>query len=189
MKKFFLILLISLFSISGKTYSQQLPEINQKISYRLSDKKSPLKDKGLPSSGASVGFNLGLGIIEGEAAFAIGAFAELKASDFAFVPQANYWNGSNKSDFELAGLARFYLSKKSLVPYLDGGLGVNFYNSEKQDLTKLSILIGGGIELTNLGTAFNLIFDGKYKLIINDSGGLGNLSCFIFTAGMKFPFK
>ena len=189
MKKKFFILLLILTSVSVKSYSQSLPELNQKITLRLTDKKSPLKDKGLPSSGASVGFNLGLGIIESEVAFAIGAFAELKANDFAFVPQANYWNGSNQSNFELAGLARFYLSKKNLIPYLDGGLGVNFYNSDTDDFTKLSILIGGGVELTNLGTSFNLLFDGKYKLIINDSGGKGNLSCFIFTVGMKFPFK
>lgn len=189
MKKKIILLLFILFFYSGISYSQFLPESNPIKSLKLSEKKSPLKDKGLPSSGASVGFNLGLGIIESQAAFAIGAFAELKAHDFAFVPQANYWNGSNQSDFELAGLARFYLSQKKLIPYLDGGLGVNFYNSDKDDFTKLSILIGGGIELANLGTSFNLLFDGKYKLIINDSGGLGNLSCFIFTAGMKFPFR
>lgn len=184
-----ILLLLLLVSCSGISYAQLLPELNLISSLKLSEKKSPLKDKGLPSSGASVGFNLGFGIIESQAAFAIGAFAELKAHDFAFVPQANYWNGSNQSNFELAGLARFYLSQKNLIPYLDGGLGVNFYNSDKDDFTKLSILIGGGIELANLGTSFNLLFDGKYKLIINDSGNLGNLSCFIFTAGMKFPFK
>ncbi|MBK8551771.1 MAG: hypothetical protein IPL53_12190 [Ignavibacteria bacterium] len=187
MKKFFFIVTLLLAAFSNISYSQFLP--NLKLNHQSNNSaklKSPIKLNSLPSSGASVGFNLGFGIIESEVAFALGAFAELKADDFAFVPQANYWNGSDQSNFELAGLARFYLSKKRLIPYLDGGLGVNFYNSDKDDFTKLSIIAGGGVELTNLGTSFNLLFDGKYKLIVNDGG---NLSCFIFTVGMKFPFR
>ncbi len=181
-----MILSITTFLISNVSYSQYLTGTKQ--SYKLSDfnKKSPLRLNALPSSGASVGFNLGVGSIEGSVAFALGAFAELKARDISFVPQANYWNAENKSNFELAGLARFYLSQKVLIPYLDGGLGINFYNSTTDDFTKLSIIMGGGVELTDLGTSFNLLFDGKYKLIINDPG---NISCFIFTVGMKFPFN
>ncbi|HMR39930.1 MAG TPA: hypothetical protein PKA90_05820 [Ignavibacteria bacterium] len=138
------------------------------------------------SSGAYGGFNVGLALIEGQAGFAIGAFAELGNGKTSFVPQANYWNTSDGSNFELAGLARFMLGKTGPKPYIDGGLGVNFYNSDTLDFTKLSIIIGGGIELDNVSSSFTLLFDGKYKLIINDPG---NLSCFIFTAGMKFPFE
>ncbi len=138
------------------------------------------------SPGASGGFNLGVGSVEGEVAFAIGAFAEIKARDISFVPQANYWKAKNQNNFELAGLIRFFLSRKYISPYIDGGLGVNFYNSEKNDFTKLSILAGGGVELTNVSSTFSLLFDGKYKLIVNDGG---NISTFIFTAGMKFPFR
>lgn len=186
MKKLLSALTITLLLISSISYSQNLTEYKPVLKLNESKKKSLLKINALPSSGASVGFNLGVGSIEGSVAFAIGAFAELKARDVSFVPQANYWNASNQSNFELAGLARFYLSQKALIPYLDGGVGINFYNSNVNDFTKLSILIGGGIELTDLGTSFNLLFDGKYKLIINDPG---NISCFIFTVGMKFPFK
>jgi len=156
--------------------------------YKLSIKEETkeIQIPPLPSSGAAVGFNLGLASIEGKVGFAVGAFAELKTGGFSFVPQANYWSEDKQSNFELAGLARFYLSPQVLMPYIDGGLGVNFYNSDKENFSKLSILFGGGVELTNLGTSFNLIFDGKYKLIINDQN---NISCFVFTAGMKFPFK
>jgi hypothetical protein len=138
------------------------------------------------SSGAFGGFNIGLALIEGQAGLAIGAFAELGNGKTSFVPQANYWNTSDASNFELAGLARFMFDSKGPKPYIDGGLGVNFYNSDSLDFTKLSIIIGGGIELDNISSSFILMFDGKYKLIINDPG---NLSCFIFTAGMKFPFE
>lgn len=186
MKKIFYFNILFFLIFTNISFSQFLPSADQNNLSNVNKKKSPLKTASLPSSGSGVGFNLGVGSIEGSVAFAIGVFAELKANDFAFVPQANYWNASNESNFELAGLARFYLSKKNLIPYLDGGLGVNFYNSDKNDFTKLSIIAGGGVELTNLGTSFNLLFDGKYKLIVNDGG---NLSCFIFTVGMKFPFR
>ncbi|MEO8209238.1 MAG: hypothetical protein ABI840_01655 [bacterium] len=183
MKKILFVLTLIIF-ISNISYSQYLSESNslKKISF----KNSSLKINSIPSSGAAVGFNLGFGFIESDGAFAIGAFAELRSNGISFVPQANYWNAKNQSNFELAGLARFYLVKKLVAPYLDGGLGVNFYNSDTDDFTKLSIVAGGGVQLANLGTSFNLLFDGKYKLIINDGG---NISCFIFTVGMKFPFR
>lgn len=186
MKKTIFVLSFLTLWISNISYSQYLTDSKEFKKLTLNEKKSPLKTNAIPSSGASIGFNLGVASIEGEVGFAIGAFAELKAKDISFVPQANYWNVNKQSNFELAGLARFYLAQKTLVPYLDGGLGINFYNSDKNDFTKLSLIVGGGIELTNLGPSFNLLLDGKYKLIINDKG---NLSCFIFTAGMKFPLK
>ncbi|MDQ3019746.1 MAG: hypothetical protein M3R36_04135 [Bacteroidota bacterium] len=186
MKKIFFVLTFLIIFCSNISYSQFLSKSNNLKNLNLTKPNFPLILNPISSSGASVGFNLGFGFIESDGAFAIGAFAELKARDISFVPQANFWNAKNQSNFELAGLARFYLSKKSVVPYIDGGLGVNFYNSDTNDFTKLSILAGGGVELANLGTSFKLLFDGKYKLIINDGG---NISCFIFTAGMKFPFK
>ncbi|MDQ3193995.1 MAG: hypothetical protein M3P82_03235, partial [Bacteroidota bacterium] len=139
-----------------------------------------------PSSGASGGFNVGVGSVEGEVAFAIGAFAEIRGREISFIPQANYWKAKKQNNFELAGLIRFHFSRKSFSPYIDGGLGMNFYNSQTREFTKLSILAGGGIELSHISNSFNVLFDGKYKLIVNDGG---NISTFIFTAGMKFPFK
>jgi len=184
-----IIVALSILALSSNiSFSQYLAPVKSLKQLTFNENKYISNLSALPSTGASVGFNLGVASIEGEVGFAIGAFAELKSGGISFVPQANYWNAKNQSNFELAGLARFYLAEaaKNLTPYLDGGLGVNFYNSEKTDFTKLSLLVGGGVELRNLGTSFNLLFDGKYKLIINDGG---NISCFVFTAGMKFPFK
>lgn len=189
MKKHLIVFILLSVLYTSKTFSQysfnlepyKLNSESKKVSELIPDTKK--------SSGAYGGFNMGLALIEGQAGFAIGAFAELGNGKTSFVPQANYWNTSGASNFELAGLARFMLGKTGPKPYIDGGLGVNFYNSDSLDFTKLSIIIGGGIELDNISSSFVLVFDGKYKLIINDSGNLGNLSCFIFTAGMKFPFE
>lgn len=175
---------------SQAQYITQLKGINSSVRTETAFLKSSenllSKRKGLPSTGASVGYNIGLASIEGNVGFAIGAFAEINAGGFSFLPQANYWNSKDQNNFELAGLARFYLSPAVVRPYLDGGLGVNFLNIDKTNTTKLGLDIGGGVELKNVGTSFNLLFDGKYKLIIRDRG---NVSCFVFTAGMKFPFK
>ena len=158
-----------------------------KSDYSLKNLKSINKGiNSVSSSGAKVGFNTGVASIEGSVGFAIGAFAELGTGSFSFIPQANYWTASQQNNFELAGLARFYLAKTPAIPYLDGGLGINFFNQESSNVTKLSIDVGGGVEMTNVGTSFGLLFDGKYKLIIRDQG---NVSCFIFTVGMNFPLK
>lgn len=193
MKKLILVFALILLLSSENSQAQYLSQYknfkdtdNKENSYSSSSENFLSKSKGLPSTGASVGFNLGLASIEAKVGFAIGAFAEINAGGFSFLPQANYWNAGDQNNFELAGLARFYLSPAVVRPYLDGGLGVNFLNTEKTNTTKLGLDIGGGVEMTNIGTSFNLIFDGKYKLIIKDNG---NLSCFVFTAGMKFPFK
>ena len=185
MKKIFCLIILTVLSASNFSFAQYLSQsnkLNLQKTYRLNSITTTAPP---PTSGASGGFNIGIGAVEGNVAFAIGVFAELKARDISFVPQANYWKAENQNNFELAGLIRFYLSKKAINPYIDGGLGVNFYNSEKNDFTKLSILAGGGIEMTNVSSTFNLLFDGKYKLIVSDGG---NISTFIFTAGMKFPF-
>ena len=193
MKKIILVfsLFISLYaSNSNAQYlikSKNIFRTDRKEQFNLSSDRSNLsKTNVIPSTGASVGFNLGVASIEGTVGFAIGAFAELNAGGFSFLPQANYWSAKDMNNFELAGLARFYLSPAVIRPYLDGGLGVNFLNSEKSNTTKLGLDIGGGVEMTNIGTSFNLVFDGKYKLILKANG---NVSCFVFTAGMKFPLK
>ena len=183
-KTLFSFLLI--FTINS-VFAQDIPEIKSLNNFNLkSNLKSDKTLSPIPASGGSMGFNTGMAIIEGNVGFAIGAFAELKAGTVSFVPQANYWNASEQNNFELAGLARFYLSKTTLQPYIDGGLGINFFNQENTNVTKLSIDIGGGVDIQQFGDSFSLLFDGKYKLIIRDPG---NVSCFIFTAGMRFPFK
>jgi hypothetical protein len=143
-------------------------------------------DINIASGNASIGINGGFAVIEESLGVALGAFVEFKSKDFSFVPQANYWRVSKSSNFELAGLGRIYLSPSRVTPYLDGGLGINFYSTEaagKSDFTKLGLIFGGGVELSNLGTSFSLLFDGKYKLIVRDGG---NISGVVITAGMRF---
>lgn len=184
LKIFFLTLLV--LTVYNSSFSQYLSDLQTSPLTLMNKKQSPLKGNALPGPSVSMGFNMGAAVIEGTVGFAIGAFAELGAKGITFVPQANYWTAKGQNNFELAGLARFSLGEKPLIPYIDGGLGVNFYNSDAVDFTKLSLIAGGGVEMTNVSSTFNLLFDGKYKLIVSDSG---NLSCFIFTVGMKFPFK
>lgn len=186
MKKFTTAFILLFLFISDYSSADFIPEIKSLKQITALEKKTDFNMSTSKSGGASGGFNLGMAIIESEVGFAIGAFAELDAGGIAFQPQANYWKAGDQNNFEIAGLIRKYLGKKDLIPYIDGGLGVNFYNSDESDFTKLSIIIGGGIELTEISPSFSLLFDGKYKLIVNDPG---NISCFIFTAGMKFPFK
>jgi hypothetical protein len=187
LKKYLIVFILLSIFYTSKSYSQFSVNL-EPYKYNSGSKKiSKLKQDNKKSSGAYGGFNLGLAIIEGQAGFAIGAFAELGNGKASFVPQTNYWTTSEASNFELCGLGRFMLGKTGPKPYIDGGLGVNFYNSDSVDFTKLSIIFGGGIELDNVSSSFTLLFDAKYKLVISDDPG--NLSCFIFTAGMKFPFE
>lgn len=142
--------------------------------------------------GVKLGAHAGMAFIEDSNGFAIGVFAEIGQGSFSVVPQANYWKIDNTNNFEISGLARLRLSSdRRLEPYVDGGLGVNFYDNGTDNLTKLGIAVGGGIELYGIGENYNLIFDVKYKIIINDSENngvkTGNISGFILTAGIAFP--
>jgi len=80
-----------------------------------------------------------------------------------------------------------------MEPYLDGGIGINFYDDDFEDesgnkvnnnVTLLGIDVGGGLELKNVGTNFSILLDAKYKIIINDPG---NIKGFVITGGLKFP--
>lgn len=136
----------------------------------------------------SLGFNAGFALIEDNTGLAIGAFAELQGDGFAFVPQANYWKIEKTNNFELAALMRLKLSSVGLMPYVDGGLGINFYSNKDidEEFTKLGIAVGGGLELANFGQNYSLMFDAKYKIIINDPG---NIDGYVITAGLKFPLQ
>ncbi|MBK6878596.1 MAG: hypothetical protein IPG99_19725 [Ignavibacteria bacterium] len=73
----------------------------------------------------------------------------------------------------------------AVAPYVNFGLGVNFYDSDSLNFTKGSLIAGTGLEFKNISKSFNLFVDAKYKLIASSTG---NIPCFIFTAGLKFPF-
>jgi hypothetical protein len=191
LKKIFFAFLLSLFSFSS-AFPQFLQEdlSLKKISQmnKSSQRMESSKDINLTGGKASLGINAGFAVIEENVGIALGAFVEFKSTNFSFVPQANYWRVSKASNFELAGLGRIYLSPSTVIPYLDGGLGINFYTSDVPggDFTKLGIIFGGGVELANVGTSFSILFDGKYKLIIRDGG---NISGVVVTAGMRFGLQ
>lgn len=141
--------------------------------------------------GAGLGVNAGLAFMESNTGIAIGVFAELEAGSFAFVPQANYWQVKKENNFELTGLVRLKFTSPGLTPYVDGGIGINFYNNNnnpQNDLSfqKLGINVGGGVILKNITSSFDLVIDGKYKIIINNDEP-GNISGYTVTAGMRFP--
>ncbi len=181
-----------MFLISSSSYSQFIPEIKSLNQNYKTEKKDRADLNRISSKQSSIGFNGGVAAIDGKVGYAIGAFAEIKTGGIMFVPQMNYWNQEEQNNFEIDGIGRKYFGKKGAMPYVDGGLGVNFYNTyinSDVNLVKLSIILGAGIEFGKLGSSIVLLVDGKYKLIINDSYDLGNISCFIFTFGFKFPFK
>lgn len=180
------------FFITTDSFSQFIPEITSLNQISNLEKSSISDINKISSVGSSIGFNGGMAIIDGEVGYAIGAFAEVKLGNIMFVPQMNYWNQDQQNNFEIDAIGRKYFGGKGVSPYFDGGLGVNFYNTyinTDVNLVKLSLILGAGIEFGKLGSSIVLLVDGKYKLIINDSYDLGNISTFIITFGFKFPFK
>ena len=100
-------------------------------------------------------------------------FAEIKTETFSFVPQANFWKVGNNNNFEAAGLVRLRFKSASIEPYVDGGIGVNFYSYKdkdnvSQDFTKVGLDLGGGVDFLGIGTNFSIFIDGKYKIIVSD---------------------
>ncbi|HEX2788048.1 MAG TPA: hypothetical protein VHP32_09100 [Ignavibacteria bacterium] len=140
----------------------------------------------------SLGVNVGFANIEKGTGIALGLFAEVRLTDFSFVPQANYWKVNDMTNFELAAIARMRFKSVQIEPYIDGGLGLNFLtlnvppNNRSESITKLSIDVGGGIELLTISPSYSLIFDAKYKIIIKDEG---NIDGFVVTGGIKFPMN
>lgn len=155
-----------------------------------SNKKLMLVDPSLAKT--SLGVNVGFANIEKGTGIALGLFAEVRLTDFSFVPQANYWKVNDMTNFELAAIARMRFKSVQIEPYIDGGLGLNFLTlnvpplNSSESLTKLSIDVGGGIELLTISPSYSLIFDAKYKIIIKDEG---NIDGFVVTGGIKFPMS
>lgn len=144
------------------------------------DKKKP-KNKISPSAG----FNAGVASIDGQVGFTIGAMAELRSGQASVIPQITYWNADKQTNFELGIVSQFYLTSSAIAPYVDFGIGLNFYDSDSLNFTKSSLIAGAGLEFKNISKSFNLFVDGKYKLIASNTG---NIPCFLITAGLKFPF-
>lgn len=177
-------LLLSSFQISFAQYSE-IPDskLNNQLEIKTDINRTVLK--------GGLGVNAGLAFMESSTGLAVGVFAELEAGSFAFVPQANYWQVKKENNFELAALLRMKFPSLTIEPFVDGGIGINFYNNNETNnddsFQKLGVSVGGGVELKTVSTSFNLIIEGKYKIIINNDPP-GNISGYTVTAGMKFPF-
>ncbi|MBL7127659.1 MAG: hypothetical protein ISS16_01600 [Ignavibacteria bacterium] len=191
MKKIILLaftLIVIIFNIS---YSQFTSDPQRNIS--LQHNKLSKLDLGVTDGRVSLGFNAGIAVMNDNTGLAVGMFAEVKAESFSFVPQANYWKVNKANNFEIAGLMRLRFESVGIEPYVDGGIGINFYNDDAIDIngneindnvTKLGLDVGGGLELKNFSTSYTILLDVKYKIIINDPG---NIKGFVVTGGLKFP--
>ena len=183
MKKIILLTFTLLILIFNTSYSQFKSDLQRNNSL-LNNKLSNL-NLGVTAGRVSLGFNGGIAVMNDNTGLAVGMFAEVKAESFSFVPQANYWKVNKANNFEIAGLMRLRFESVGIEPYVDGGIGINFYNDEVVDnVTKLGIDVGGGLELKNFSTSFTVLLDVKYKIIINDPG---NIKGFVVTGGLKFP--
>ena len=174
---------VSFKDLHAQSYLQESStSFNDKFGLTLSDKdKKPAKSRINPSAG----FNAGVASIDGQVGFTFGTFAELRAGQVSFIPQITYWNADKQTNFEIGTVSQFYLTSTAFSPYVDFGLGINFYDSDTLSHTKASLIAGAGIELKNISKSFNIFIDGKYKLI---AANTGNIPCFLITAGIKFPF-
>lgn len=143
--------------------------------------KKPRKPKLYPSAG----FGLGVASIDGQVGFTFTALSEIRASQVSVLPQATYWNADKQTNFELGVVSQFYITSSPVAPYVDFGLGVNFYDSDTMSFTKASLIAGAGLEFKNFSKEFAFFVDFKYKLIASEQR---NIPCFLVTAGMKFPF-
>lgn len=139
-----------------------------------------------PSSRVDLGIGAGFSFFNNKTGFAVGMFSEIKLESFSIVPQANYWKIDNTSNFEMAGLVRYNIQTSSIKPYVDGGIGINFYDDKdkKESFTKLGVDVGGGLNFEGIFEKNILFVDAKYKIIISDTG---NKYGYTLTFGVKFP--
>ncbi|MCX7832733.1 MAG: hypothetical protein N2490_00775 [Ignavibacteria bacterium] len=178
-KKIFLIIVI-LYSFNSLTFGQSWISNFNNEKLALKTLITP------PSSKVDLGVGAGFSFFNNKTGFAVGMFSEIKLESFSIVPQANYWKIDNTSNFEMAGLVRYNIQTSSLKPYVDGGIGINFYDDKdkKESFTKLGVDVGGGLNFEGIFDKNIIFVDGKYKIIISDTG---NKYGYTLTFGIKFP--
>lgn len=177
-KKIFLV--IALLYLVNFLSNAQYIENNYKYN------KLSLKNLATPTSRVDLGIGAGFSFFNNKTGYAVGMFSEIKLESFSIVPQANYWKIDNTSNFEMAGLARLNFQTASIKPYVDGGIGVNFYDDKekKESFTKLGVDVGAGLNFEGIFEKNIIFVDGKYKIIISDTG---NKYGYTLIFGIKFP--
>jgi len=134
-----------------------------------------------------LGVGAGIAYFKNNSGLNIGLFAEIKTETFSFVPQANYWKVDDDNNFETAGLVRLRFKSASIEPYVDGGIGLNFYNYKDSlkntvNQTKVGLDLGGGLDFIGIGTNYSIFIDAKYKIIIGEP----NVTGYTLSGGIKF---
>jgi hypothetical protein len=153
-------------------------------------KTTPTHKQGV-SPQVFLGGGAGLAYFKSNSGLNLTLFAEVKTETFSFVPQANYWKVDDENNFEAAGLVRIRFKSSSIEPYVDGGLGINFYNSKDKGITesktKVGLDLGGGLDFLGIGSNYSIFIDLKYKIIIDARNtDPNNLAGYTLTGGIKF---
>ncbi len=176
-----LILLVLFYNGYSQNSLNNLQTTNESVSVPKSFRTIPATSKIALGGGLGPAF-----IVEGSSGLNINFFAELKTESFSLVPQVNYWKAGDQNNFEVAGLMRLKFKTPTVIPYVDGGIGVNFLTQKilgvSENLTKVGLDLGGGVEFPGIGPTFSLFIDGKYKIIISEP----NVSGYFLTGGIKF---
>jgi hypothetical protein len=150
---------------------------------------SPLTEMTLTppvKSNISLGVGMGPVFFSGNTGINISFFTEVAMESFSIVPQANYWKVNQTNNFELAGDMALHFAMAGLSPYGEAGLGVNFYDDKDKDenFTALGLNLGLGLEFKELIKGATVFVDGRYKLIIRNSG---NKEHYVLMGGVKLP--
>ena len=148
----------------------------------LLTKTSPI----VPKSNISLGIGIGPTFYRSNTGVDVSFFTEVAMESFSIVPQANYWKVDNVNYFEIAGDLALHFAIAGLSPYGEAGLGVNYYDDKDKDetFTALGLNLGCGLEFKELIKGATIFVDGKYRLIIRNSG---NKEHAVVTGGIKLP--
>ncbi len=181
-QKIVLIAVVSLFFFVTSGFAQFKTNFAEPVKSKIVNDVRPKVNLGL--LGGFAIFNNGTGIN-------LGLFTEIELDRFAIVPMADYWKIDKASNFEMAGLLRLKFKGTTMTPYVDGGIGINFYentdpnpDTKPKKVTNAGLSLGGGLEFTNVFEGTVVFIDGKYKIIINDEK---NVTGYTLTGGVKIP--
>lgn len=171
---------------SGNSYSQYLKYDKINLKQELKSNSVTLNQVKPPESKFTLGIGLGFAFNEGATGVAVSMFTEMKFEKFSFVPIANFWKVENKTNFEMAGMGRYTFKASNMNPYVDAGIGLNFYDNKNiESFTKVGLDLGAGIDFPGLIENAIVFVDGKYKIIISN-GIEGNIYSYTLTGGLKF---
>jgi hypothetical protein len=183
--KIILFVLAAVFFVSGNIYSQYLKSDKINLKQELKSGSVTMNQVKPTESKITLGIGIGFAFYEGTGV-AVSMFSEMKFDKFSFVPAANFWKVENTANFEMAGIGRYTFKASNMNPYVDAGIGLNFYDKKNvESFTKVGLDLGAGIDFPGLIENAIVFVDGKYKIIISN-GIEGNIYSYTLTGGLKF---